>query len=271
MLETDLPEFALAGERGIDVFRRIEDQTQRRVRFECVATASDAPGDDAQQGGRRQLIIHDPAAGRQPGRLWQAVERYERDRALHQAFALGQPPGYPSMRDRPSRLALFQALEFLRARLVADITITTFEEKLAQDAARAVRYYAETASVLRLLLDFNMLARARFIATAAAPLIIARALAPGFVEDSDHMTGYALRMLGDLNLRAGQAQPALACFEAALAASDNPFRRRKAIEAAQAAGDLNACRAHLEAFARARPLPPDLAELRKRIASLDNS
>jgi len=260
MLETDLPEFALKGDRGIDLFRRIEDPGQRRVHFECIATACDNPS-----GEGRHLKVFDASAGSRPAPLWRAVERYETTPALHHSFAFGDPPGYPSMRDRPSRLALFQGLEFLRARLVADITITAYEEKLAQDASNAVRHYAETASVLKLLLDFNMIARGARIRETVAPLVIARVNAPGFVEDSDQMTGYALRMLGDLCLRAEAPEPALACFEAAIAAADNPFRRRKAIEAAQAAGNVAASLTHIEAFARKGPLPPDLAGVRARI------
>lgn len=262
MLETDLPEFALKGDRGIDLFRRIEDPGQRRVRFECIATAC-----DPHSGEGRHLKIFDAAAGKQPARLWQAVERYESASALHHLFAFGHPPDYPSMRERSSRLALFQGLEFFRARLVADITITLFEEKLAQDASDALRHGSETVGVIRLLLDFNMLARASALHETVAPLVIARAHAPGFAEDSAQSTGYALRMLGDLALRADRPESALACFEAAIAAGDNPFRRRKAIEAAQAAGDQRACLAHIDAFARKGALPPDLAALQARLTA----
>jgi len=269
MLETDLPELALAGDRGIDLFRRIEDTGQRRVHFECIATAHPAaPHTEANAASEpaRRLEVFIPAACQAPQRLWQAVARFEGAAALHQAFAFGHPPGYPSMQDRATRLSLFQCLEFFRSRLVADLTIATFEEKLAANPAQAVRYYAETAGALKLLLDFNMLTRARAIRESVAPLVIARVNTPGFAEDTDQSTGFSLRLLGDLCLRDQAPQAALACFEAALVAGDNPFRRRKAIAAAQAAGDTGACLTHIDAFARQGQVPPDLARLRQTLA-----
>lgn len=264
MLETDLPELALAGDRGIDLFRRIEDTGQRRVQFECIATAH--PGD---AGGDGSLEVFNPQACRKPERLWQAVAQYRKAAGLQQAFAFGQPPGYPTMRDPASRLLLFQCLEFFRTRMVADLTIATFEEKLAADPELAVRHFSETAGALKLLLDYNMLARARPLCDVAAPLIAARVRTQGFVEDGDQATGYALRLLGDLYLRDAAPEQALVCFEAAIAAADNPFRRRKAIEAAQAAGDVAACLSHVESFAKAGRLPPDLAELRQTLTGSD--
>jgi len=258
MLESDLPELALAGDCGIDLFRRVEDAGQRRVTYECIATAHAAQSE-------RRLDVFIPQACQHPDRLWQAVTRYQNAPGLHQAFAFGHPPGYPSMRDPATRLALFQCLEFFRTRLVADLTIVRYEEKLAADPERTARHYAETAGALKLLVDYNMLARARPIRETLAPLVIARVRAPGFVEDGDQATGFALRLLGDLSLRDGAPAAALACFDAAIAAADNPFRRRKAIAAAQALGDTASCLAHIDSFARAGRIPPDLAALRQTL------
>ena len=257
MLETDLPELAFAGDRGIDLFRRVEDASQRRVQYECIATAYPAPPESAPR-----LEVFIPPACRQPVRLWQAVARYQNAAGLHAPFAFGHPSGYPSMRDPATRLALFQCLEFFRTRMVADLTIASYEERLAADPVQAVRHYSETAGALKQLLDYNMLTRARPVRAAVAPLLIARVRAPGCVEDGDHATGVALRLLGELCLRDGAPAEALACFDACVAAADNPFRRRKAITAAQAAGDTEACLAHIDAFARSGPVPADLAALR---------
>lgn len=262
MLESDLPELALAGDRGIDLFRRNEDPGQRRVQYECIATAYPAPPES-----ERRLEVFIPPACRQPDQLWRAVARYQNAPGLHQAFAFGHPHDYPSMRDPTTRLALFQCLEFFRTRLVADLSIAGYEEKLATDPERAARHYAETAGALKQLLDYNMLVRARPVRETLAPLVIARVRVPGFVEDGDQATGYALRLLGDLCLRDGAPLEALACFEGAIAAADNPFRRRKAIEAAKAAGDNEACLAHIDAFARAGRIPPDLDALRQSLAT----
>lgn len=261
MLETDLPELALAGDRGIDLFRRVEDAGQRRVTYECIATAHPAPPESA-----ARLEVFAPHACREPDRLWQAVARYQNAPGLHQAFAFGHPPGYPSMHDPATRLALFQCLEFFRTRLVADLTIVRYEEKFNADPERAARFFAETAGTLKLLVDFNMLVRARPIRETLAPLVIARVQAPGFVEDGDQATGFSLRLLGDLCLRDDAPEAALACFEAAIAAADNPFRRRKAIAAAQALGDTGTCLAHIDSFAQTGRIPADLAALRQSLA-----
>lgn len=266
MLEPDLPELALAGDRGIDLFRRLEDAGQRRVQYECIATAHPAPPETA---ARLEVFI--PGACTRPERLWQAVTRYQEAAGLHQPFAFGHPQGYPSMRDPATRLALFHCLEFFRTRLVADLTIATYEEKLAADPERAARHYAETSGALKLLVDYNMLARARPIREALAPQVIARVRSPGFTEDSDQATGFSLRLLGDLCLRDDAPDAALACFEAAITAADNPFRRRKAIAAAQAAGDTARCLAHIDAFAHAGRVPPDLAALQQSLTASDAS
>ena len=264
MLETDLPELALSGDHGIDLFRRNEDAGQRRVTYECVATAYPLESE-------RRLEVFIPPACQQPDRLWQAVARYQNAPGLHQAFAFGHPPDYPSMRDPATRLALFQCLEFFRTRLVADLTLVRYEEKLAADPERAARHYAESAGALKLLVDYNMLARARPIRETLAPLVIARVQVPGFVEDGDQATGFSLRLLGDLSLRDGAPEAALACFEAAIAAADNPFRRRKAIAAAQASGDTVRALAHIDSFGRAGRIPPDLASLRQTLTTSGTS
>ncbi|MFN3953129.1 MAG: hypothetical protein ACK4LQ_01660 [Pararhodobacter sp.] len=256
MLESDLPEFIVAGDRGHDLFRRIADEGQRRVRFECLASWQ---AGDAVPDGQWQIFA--PAPGLR-ARAEAALERFRANPALQADFALGDATRYPAPRNPAQRLAVLQYLEFLRARLVAEIAVGLFEDKLARDAALAVRDHAETASTLKLLVDFNLLSRAGPLLPPLSERLCRRVAAPGFVEDTDQLTGFALRLLGDLHLRRDAPSAALACFDAAIRAGDSPFRRRKAIEAARAAGDRDAARRHLDAHARNWALPADLAALR---------
>jgi hypothetical protein len=90
-----------------------------------------------------------------------------------------------------------------------------------------------------------------------------RISAPTWRESKGSSTGYAMRMLGDLCLRAGDPGAALRCFETGVVAGDNPHRRRKAIEAAHLAGDIATRDAHLTAFREKWALPADLAALQE--------
>lgn len=256
MLESDLPEFIVVGDRGHDLFRRIADEGQRRVHFECLACWQ---ADDVAPGGQWQIFV--PSPGLRP-RGDAALERFRANPALQADFAIGDATRYPVLRSPAQRLAVLQYLEFLRTRMVAEIAVTLFDEKLARDAAQAVRDYAETASTLKLLVDFNMLTRAEPLLAPLSEQLCQRVATPGFVESSDQLTGFSLRLLGDLHLRRNAPGAALACFDAAIRAGDNPFRRRKAIEAAHAAGDRATTRLHLDAHARNWALPADLAALR---------
>ncbi len=271
-MNLDLPDFAIGGERGIDLFRRREDRMLNRARFTCLATvlpAGSPPGAFAQalrHDDGRLMLCHDPGARRAAAELWVAVDRYQALSALHTPLRLGDATAFPSSATDPASLApLFPYIEFLRERLLAEMTLARFQAALAEaPQAAAMMEPGELASHLRLALDFNMLARGAALAPLLHPLLTARAQSPDLPEALAAPTGYALRLLGDLRLRAGSAAAAtqaLALFEAALALGENPFRRRRVIEAAAAAGRIDTCLAHLRAWPAARPLPEDLRAL----------
>ncbi|MCC6002478.1 MAG: hypothetical protein JJU19_16710 [Pararhodobacter sp.] len=278
-MNLDLPDFAVRGTRGIDLFRRREDATQRRARFVCIATVlvPDSDGNDATAPAAglrgpdgRFMTCHEPGARRIAPALWQAVARFEQDSLLHQPFALGDAPGYPSDMASGAMMGLFPYVEFLRERLLAEMTVTRLRNAMQQDADAAARHDpAELSATLRLALDYNMIPQGAALWPVLYPLLAARAAAQGLPQGLADTTGYALRLLGDLRLRAGGAEAAaqaLELFEAALRLGENPFRRRRAIEAAAAAGRHDACRRHLLAWPGDQPLPDDL---RARAQHLD--
>lgn len=260
MLETALPEFAVAGDRGIDLFRRHDDPSQKRVHFECLACwRPDGNGDSGgDSGGDGNWQIYQPGPSLL-ARADAALARFRANAALHDEFALADAARYPRADNPQARLEILQYLEFLRIRLVAGITLSLFEEKFARDPALTLRHHGETTTALKLLLDFNLTNRAGLLLEPVAARLVARVNAPGFVESRDQMTGFSLRLLGDLHLRRDEPGAAFTCFEAALSAGDNPFRRRKAIEAAKAAGDREGALRHLRPLMRDGTPPPDLA------------
>lgn len=249
MFDDDLPEFAVHGEQGIDLFQRLDDEDQRRTRFRCIATL----------GPDGVLRDHAPEAGRQPGPLRALAESLAAD-PVAAAFSLGDPRGWPRAATAGGDpLRLFLYLDFFRAWQVADLAGTRLEAQLAADPAALPVEPGQIAGAIAPVFDFNRLARGQRLARALVPVLARRIATPGFRDDLHGGTGYALRMLGDLCLRAGDPGQALACFETAVAAGDNPFRRRKAIEAARAAGLAEAVARHRAAFAGRWTLPDDLA------------
>lgn len=257
MLEADLPDLAVRGSRGIDIFRRHDDAGQKRVRYECLATFAAGPEDEVHDA--LPLQRHNPAVN--PARMRAALARFRETPALHLSFTLSDSRSYPALADPRNRLALFHYLDFLRARSVACIAVEAFAARVREAPDPAARHFADTQQALKLMADFNLLEQAEALCPVLSPRVIARLDAPAFAEDSSQSTGFSLRLLGDLWLRLDKASQALPCFEAAVRAGDNPFRRRKAIEAAHAAGDDQALRRHLDALARRGALPADLAAL----------
>ncbi|MFN4099678.1 MAG: hypothetical protein ACK4GT_07870 [Pararhodobacter sp.] len=250
MFDDDLPDIALRGETGIDLFRRLDDEGQRRARFRCLATLD--PGGS--------LILHAPEARPDPARLTALAQALAGD-PLTRPLSLTEPASWPTAADGGDPIRLFLYLEFLRAWQVADLAGARLESQLARSGAAALpEEPGRLAGAVAPVFDFNRIARGVRLAQAIVPLLAARIALPGFRDDRHGGTGYALRMLGDLCLRAAEPALALRCFETAVAAGDNPFRRRKAIEAARAAGDAEAAARHRAGYAARWTLPADLTE-----------
>ncbi|MCB1405282.1 MAG: hypothetical protein KDK01_03245 [Rhodobacteraceae bacterium] len=263
MFESDPTDFAIQGERGIDLFLRLDAPGHKRARFRCIATLLD--GGDAAAGHRDApsalLIDHDPQAKRPAAALLARVAALRDDPLLAQDFTLGDTRGWPRAARVGNPLTLFLYHEFFRAWQVADMTGHRFEAALRRDPDGLPRDGAQLAASIVPVFDFNHLSRGIALARMIEPGLKARIAAPGFADDRAGSTGYALRMLGDLCLRAEVPDLALACFETAIAAGDNPFRRRKAIEAALRLSDPERLAAHLAAYRARWPLPKDLAHL----------
>jgi len=250
MFDDDLPDLAVRGETGIDLFRRLQDAGQRRTRFRCLATL--------ETGG--ELTLHAPEARPDAARLTALAQGLAAD-PLARPLALTDPAGWPDAAAGGDPIRLFLYLDFLRAWQVADLAGSRLETQLARAGAAALpEEPGRLAGVVAPVFDFNRIARGIRLARAMAPLLAGRIAQPGFRDDRHGGTGYALRMLGDLCLRGGAPALALSCFETAVAAGDNAFRRRKAIEAARAAGDTEAASRHRAGYAARWTLPPDLAE-----------
>ncbi len=283
-MNLDIDDFAVRGERGIDLFRRRQDEGSRRPRFICLATviepatgetdplsatALPPPPEQAATHQGRLLICHEPAARAAAAGLWAAVARLQAQPALHRPFTLGEAPGYPGTEGLQAAHELFLYTEFFRERQLAAYAIDSLVAAMQGDQeAAAQRDPGELAAILRQALDYNMIARGAVLWSALQPLLQARAGATGLPPTLANATGYALRLLGDLRLRAGAAPEALHAFEAALQLGDNPFRRRRAIESALAAGQVEAAGRHIAAYAAHGPLPADLRAL-ARAAGID--
>ncbi len=277
-MNLDIDDFAVRGERGFDLFRRRQDEGSRRPRFTCIASVIDTTGDpaddpapatalqpppdqaDAHQG--RLLICHEPAARAAAAALWAALARLESQPALQQRFSLAEASSYPGTEGMQAAHELFLYSEFFRERQLAAHAIDSLISALQADPQAAARHDpGELCATLRQVLDFNMIARGAALWPLLLPLLQARAALPALPTALADATGYALRLLGDLRLRAGAAPDALAAFEAALQLGDNPFRRRRAIESALAAGQSDTARRHITAFAAHGALPADLRAL----------
>lgn len=248
MFEADMPVFAVRGEAGTDLFRRVEDAGTGRARFQCLATLDDAG----------QLHAHLPEARAQQEALRACALGLDE-------LPLARPLSLADARDWAGRagtqpLALFLHLEFFRAWQVSDLAAARFEARLAAEPDWLPEDPGLLVGAVAPLLSFNRIGRGRALAALAQPRLARRIAAPGFRETGAGNFGYALRMLGDLCLRGADAARALACFETCCATGDNPFRRRRAIEAARAAADAEALARNRAAFSARWPLPADLAE-----------
>ncbi|WP_417598319.1 hypothetical protein [Pararhodobacter oceanensis] len=252
MFDPDPTDLAVRGERGIDLFLRLGDVAQQRSRYRCIATALD-------EGGEARLVDFEPHAKRDTARLLSRARDAMGDRFMTQPMVLGDATSWPSARDAADPVALFLHLDFFRAWQVADMALQRLMAQLQADPDALPRDPARVAGSILPLFDFNRLTAGCRLAALIEPVLRRRIAAPGFRDDGSGSAGYALRMLGDLCLRAEDYSQALACFSTAIGAGDNPFRRRKAIEAAHLAGDGAALQDHLAAYRAQWDLPGDLA------------
>ncbi|WP_071795815.1 hypothetical protein [Natronohydrobacter thiooxidans] len=242
-------EFAVAGDIGLDVFRRVDDRNQRRYRYECIATVS-GPSD--------RMIAHLDHASKHPERVQAAIERYRGTGFLQQGFALGQPASYPRAGGAGSPLTVFLYLDFFRMWQIAEQEIARMTALVPPDGGYSG---PEISNVLKLLLDFNRLRSAEPLIAAFLPQLLD--MAARGKDDKWENAAYALRMIGDLQMRNGQPAAALAAYEGSLTLGDNPHRRGLAIRAAHAAGDTGATSRHLEAYVSKWRLPEALQAIRE--------
>lgn len=255
MMQSGPEELAVHGERGIDVFQRIADEGQRRARFRCVASIDPASG---------QLEDFDPQARREADRLLAMAAQVQGDALLARPFSLSDPGTWPRAAQSdgdPMRLFLYH--EFFRAWQVADMAAHRLIARLDTDPGALPLPPDRVVQAVTPIFDFNRLALGLRAARLVQPVLATRIAHPDWREPKGSATGYALRMLGDLCLRTDDPALAQRCYETAVAAGDNPFRRRKAIEAAHAAGDTAARDAHIAAFGQKWALPGDLSALQQ--------
>lgn len=260
MFDIDPAELAVRGERGTDLFLRSEDPGQKRARFRCIATQRDTEQDT---GGAPQLIDYEPAAGRKIEQMMARARARADSPLLSRPFSLADTCSWPHAGDAPDPMLLFLYQDLMRAWQVVDIATQRLIRQVMHSGDALPLSPQQIAGAIAPILDFNRLTPGVTLARHLIPVLSHRVTQPGYRDHPSGATGYALRMLGDLCLRADHADLALACFETAVTAGDNPFRRRKAIEAAHAANNTTRRCHHIDAYSARWTLPDDLALLSK--------
>lgn len=255
MLSPPLSLLAVQGDIGIDLFRRIEDAEQGRLRYFCVATQA--------EGG--DITLHDGGQAGTPAERTAAIELLARTPALTTPFALADTRSHPDFADPALRFVLLLYQDFFRARAVASMGAALFAQRLARDGDALLADPGAVVAGVRGIYDFHLLAPTIALRQGLVALLTRHSPPPTAIE---HLA-YALRMLGDLSLRAGEFALAMAAHDGAVALADNPHRRRRAIEAALAAGEQAHAARHLAAFQGKWTLPADLAALHANLNAKD--
>jgi hypothetical protein len=258
MLTEQIPEFAVQSELGADIFRRVETPSERRHHYECIATVirdDDLP---------RVVAYHDDAR-KNPERMIAAEARMRQTATLGQGFILADPRSYPVPDTPRMRLEFLLYLDFFRHWQIKTLEIARIKTLIQSGGTLTP---PEISRVFRLLLDFNQTTQAQFFISAFMPHLLR--MSQEKKDDRWQNAAYALRMIGDLLLRSGQAKPSLNAYEASIALGDNAFRRGLAIRAAFAADDRDATLRHLEQYERQWQLPAALATIKTVISSSDS-
>lgn len=248
MASGEISEFATLGDLGIDIFHRVNQPNQRRHRYECIATLPEGGQPD-------RLQLHLPnAKGRRKACL-AAAHRLDRSGLARMRLSLADPGTYPPYA-QGDLIEFLVYLDFLRSWKIAESEIVRLEGMLQENRRPAI---AEISGVLRLLLDFNKLHRARPFIDAVAPILLDHA--EQGIEDRWQNAGYSLRMTGDLQRRAGAPKAALQSYEAALKLGENAHRLELAIFAARDASDAECVKRLLVRYKARWPLPERLEAL----------
>lgn len=247
-----IADLAVAGDLGTDIFRRVDERNQRRYRYECIATLID---------GDTRLIAHTDSAADHAETIFALAEKLHAAGFLRLKFALGDPASYPRAEQIGAPFALFLYLDFFRMWQIAEQEISRMSAILSAGESCDA---PEISTMLRLLLDFNQIRRAAPVIDLVLPRLLK--IAQSGRDDKWQNTGFSLRMIGDLQMRAGQPDAALAAYEASISLGDNPHRRGLAIRAADAAGKHAETMRHLAAYTGQWPLTAPLEKIRDRLA-----
>lgn len=236
-------DFAIRGEAGVDIFTRLEDVGANRPRYLCLATVVDI-------GGVASVQMHEPTHRRDARDLARLARAFAQDAALSQSFSLTDASAWPRAGHGESGNSLLQYAAFFLAWQEADAASQHFLEQLNRVIASLSNHPGALSAPVALLYNFNRISVGVQVArrvTAVLSQWIAMQQWPAGTRDS---TGHAMRLLGDLCTRGAEPELALSCYEIALHAGDNGFRRRKAYEAARALGDRPKMELHLGALKR---------------------
>ncbi len=255
MVPEQIPEFAVQTDRGADVFRRVETSSERRHHYECIATV--IPADAAPQ-----VLAYHQDARQNPERMIAAATRLRETSMLAHMHSLGDPRSYPLPDTPRAALDLLLYLDFFRQWQIKELEITRITNLLQSGGTLKP---PDISRLFRLLLDYNQLSQAQFFIKAFLPYLLH--ISHEKKDDRWQNAAYSLRMVGDLQLRDGQAMSSLKSYEASIALGDNAFRRGLAVQAAFAAGDRDATLRHLESYERQWRLPEPLIEIKAAIIS----